>query len=854
MSYPILYEAGTRTIPNHFGIGVLGDCIECQVTKELGSGYFELRIQYPTEGVHALDIKLESVIAAEYQVGNWQLFKVYSLSQPINKQFTVQAEHVSYGLADIPVKPYSCVGLQNVLSGITTNAVLPVPYTITTDIVDLSWSFNTFEPCTIRDIMSDSDGMIGAKYPDAEWEYNNYSITLKSAGVGSDKSNYIVYTYGKNVADFTQDSNLTNTVTGIFPYYHTTTDDNRPIAILGSICYGEGHERFNSDKIEIVDVESYFTEEEKEAWGENEDGVKLPTQAQVNSKAQMALDDIEYVCRPEINISIKPVDLAKVEGYESVAAALEQVNLGDTIGIDFPDYDLFTTAKITKIEFDSIHETVTSMEVGDPKKTVAEQITSIGEAVEANRAGIIVSKDSILLYVNKQDGSLGSKIEMTETNIKSTVAGSSTSWNMVPITGGSDVGGLGLAITFYGYGNPEDTYPAATCWEGDTFFDDETGYLYIVQGGQWQHYIDPNTGGWLQADSMEVKMTSYIDQTADSITQHVEATDGRVAELRVDLNGVSSTVSSNYNTLSSQITQTSTEIRTQVSDLETNTNSSIRQLSNSIDMKVDSNGVISAINMSPESIQISSSKVNITGYVTFSDLSTSGRTTINGNNITTGKINANYIDASGIAVTKLYDDIGDIVYDGEYRAFRRDVNFSSGTYVTLNGQTEIANCVDITFNCRPSFSSSAAPHWGGGGGATILGLSDQNNLIHFTQSDISGLSSMRYKHDIAPATDDSLDPHKLYNLQVSQFRYNSGLEYHDDHINDLCIGLIAEDVNEIYPIACKYDDYNRPDNWNPRYIIPPMIALIQEQHTKIENLEQTVKQLQDEIAALKKGE
>ena len=66
--------------------------------------------------------------------------------------------------------------------------------------------------------------------------------------------------------------------------------------------------------------------------------------------------------------------------------------------------------------------------------------------------------------------------------------------------------------------------------------------------------------------------------------------------------------------------------------------SKIAQTSESISLMVKKNEVISMINQSPESIQISASKVAITGFVTFSNLSTSGETTINGNNITTGII------------------------------------------------------------------------------------------------------------------------------------------------------------------------------------------------------------------------
>ena len=55
----------------------------------------------------------------------------------------------------------------------------------------------------------------------------------------------------------------------------------------------------------------------------------------------------------------------------------------------------------------------------------------------------------------------------------------------------------------------------------------------------------------------------------------------------------------------------------------------------SVEKKVDGDSIISAINMSPETIKINASKINITGFVTFSDLSTAGKTTINGANIDT---------------------------------------------------------------------------------------------------------------------------------------------------------------------------------------------------------------------------
>ena len=77
------------------------------------------------------------------------------------------------------------------------------------------------------------------------------------------------------------------------------------------------------------------------------------------------------------------------------------------------------------------------------------------------------------------------------------------------------------------------------------------------------------------------------------------------------------------------------------------------QISLSVESKVDGNSIISAINMSPESIKINSSKVNITGFVTFSDLSGTGTTTINGSNITTGTINANLAKITNINASNI---------------------------------------------------------------------------------------------------------------------------------------------------------------------------------------------------------
>ena len=62
---PILYQTITEgTVPTHYGIGPLTDCLGCTVTEER-NGAYELALTYPANGIHAEDIKPNSFIMAK---------------------------------------------------------------------------------------------------------------------------------------------------------------------------------------------------------------------------------------------------------------------------------------------------------------------------------------------------------------------------------------------------------------------------------------------------------------------------------------------------------------------------------------------------------------------------------------------------------------------------------------------------------------------------------------------------------------------------------------------------------------------------------------------------------------------
>ena len=96
-------------------------------------------------------------------------------------------------------------------------------------------------------------------------------------------------------------------------------------------------------------------------------------------------------------------------------------------------------------------------------------------------------------------------------------------------------------------------------------------------------------------------------------------------------------------------------------------------------------------------------------------------------------------------------------------------------------------------------------------------------------------SSMRYKEEITCQLNEELNPERLYDLNVWQYKYREGhLDKGDQRYGKTHIGLIAEDVKQHYPIAANFNEDGYVEDWSERYLIPPMLKLIQMQHEEIE--------------------
>ena len=106
-------------------------------------------------------------------------------------------------------------------------------------------------------------------------------------------------------------------------------------------------------------------------------------------------------------------------------------------------------------------------------------------------------------------------------------------------------------------------------------------------------------------------------------------------------------------------------------------------------------------------------------------------------------------------------------------------------------------------------------------------------------------SSRTVKHDIKPIENSDILPEKLYDVDVIQFVYNEGqLGHSSKRYGKELPGFIVEDLVEKYPIAVDIDEEDKPFQWNEQYLIPPMLALIQKQKKKLDELELRLESLE----------
>lgn len=145
---------------------------------------------------------------------------------------------------------------------------------------------------------------------------------------------------------------------------------------------------------------------------------------------------------------------------------------------------------------------------------------------------------------------------------------------------------------------------------------------------------------------------SSLTLTASSLSSRISDAEGNISSLTQTASSLSSRIGDAEGDISS-LSQTASSLASRISDTDGNV-TSITQTLNSLTLSVSNSGTSSTITLIKDGIALSSDDIYISGFVTFSDLSTSGSTTINGDNITTGTVSVDLIKPNN-GVTVQFD-------------------------------------------------------------------------------------------------------------------------------------------------------------------------------------------------------
>ena len=134
---------------------------------------------------------------------------------------------------------------------------------------------------------------------------------------------------------------------------------------------------------------------------------------------------------------------------------------------------------------------------------------------------------------------------------------------------------------------------------------------------------------------------SCLNASSQILSSQISSLSGEVSNVQQTANTLTAKIKTAEGDISS-LTQTANSLTAKVSDAEGNI-SSLAQTVNGMTLSVSNSGTSSTIKLMQNGVAISSQNIVMSGIVTFSDLSTAGKTTINGSNITTGTISASRV-------------------------------------------------------------------------------------------------------------------------------------------------------------------------------------------------------------------
>ena len=392
----ILYEY-TETAFTNNGLGCLNDATSCVVSETL-NGEYELEMEYPVNGIHYSDIQLRRIIFAKpNSYDREQPFRIYSISKPIGGLVTVNAEHISYDMSGLPVRgaiEHYAWYVKDVFDHIKNNSVYPCPFTFSSDITEEKKAISLSKPRSVKAFLGTDEGLLSLF--GGEWEFDRYNAILhKERG----QNRGVSIEYGKNLTDVTQDEACSEMYTAVYPYYYQEDD---------------GLQRLDEDVVKILDT-PYNNVCVLDLTSEFDE---MPTQDQLRAKTQEYIKD-NKLGEPKVSLKVSFIK------NPEVIEALQDVRLGDTVGVKFIKIGVNTTSRCINYEFNVLTEQYNSIGLGEPTKTIVDTMTSTSIRIDAANSAIDDTQNDLDDEIDRAtdaEGALDTRITKTEEGLEMEVS------------------------------------------------------------------------------------------------------------------------------------------------------------------------------------------------------------------------------------------------------------------------------------------------------------------------------------------------------------------------------------------------------------------------------------------------
>lgn len=372
----ILYDHDEEAFTSN-GLGALPDAASCTVTEERNGGY-EVEMEYPLTGSHFRDIQKRRILYVKPNpYDDPQPFRIYSITKPINGIVTVHAAHLSYDTSGSIVKlfPADAGSASAAMSYLKNFSVPSTPFTFFTN-VGKSGTMSVPKPSSIRSLLGGSDGSILDTFG-GEYLFDKWNISLLESR-GSNRG--VTIRYGKNMTDLEQEENDTDFYTGVYPFWYSESEDGGLVTLSANDGIVNAPGNYDFMKIMPLDLSSEdFGKETTDSEGYTTT-IEKPTEAELLAAAQKYIAN-NKIGIPKVSLDVSFVMLAQTEEYKDFAR-LETVKLCDTVTVEFEKLGVKTTAKCVKTVYNVLTGKYDSIELGEPKSSLASTVSNQGTLIE----------------------------------------------------------------------------------------------------------------------------------------------------------------------------------------------------------------------------------------------------------------------------------------------------------------------------------------------------------------------------------------------------------------------------------------------------------------------------------------